>query len=108
MLIWLANGITAKVMKAGITHEAVVQRLLDSGFGNNFVAWQDDGEIASLRMADGVTQQYHVRIFADGEVRGHHELTPESHPLKHYKEEGMEPRQEYFRSVFGDMLEYVV
>ena len=76
--------------------ETLVQYLLGIGYGHNEVAWEDNGEVASLRLTDGFRFQYHIRIFDDGEVRGHYEYTPEAHPLKHYYEVDMEERRDYF------------
>lgn len=84
--------------------DAIVQKLVAQGYGNNFVAWHDAGEVASLRLPVDIDHQYHVRIFADNEVRGHYELTPEMHPWKHYREIGMEERPEYFKDLLGDMV----
>src|SRR5690242_9129247 len=44
------------------------------GFGNHFIAWVDNEELIGLRRLDGFERQYHLRIFADGEVRGHYEF----------------------------------
>src|ERR1043166_1702968 len=74
--------------------ENLVEYLTEKGYGHNAVAWQDTGEVASLRLPDGFRFQYHIRIFDDGEVRGHYEYTPEAHPLKHYYEVDMEERRD--------------
>ncbi|MCL4405033.1 hypothetical protein M1295_00415 [Patescibacteria group bacterium] len=66
------------------------------GFGNHFVAWEDDDEVIGLRKLDGFDYQYHIRVFNDGEVRGHYEYTPESHCLRHLRKIGHEPKPEYF------------
>lgn len=82
----------------------IVKRLIERGYGNNFIAWHDAGEIVSLRLPVDTDHQYHVRIFADNEVRGHYELVPEMHPWKHYREIGMEERRDYFRELLGDTI----
>ena len=74
------------------------------GFGNHFVAWHDDGEIASLRIVEDFSRQYHLRIFTDGEVRGHYEYTPECYPRRHMKKMGMEDRRAFFYDLLGDHL----
>lgn len=86
------------------TVESTVLFLIDKGYGNHFVAWEDDGEIVSLRYAENFTRQYHIRIFNDGEVRGHYEYTTECYPLKHYYEVGFEDRREYFLDLLGDKI----
>ena len=55
----------------GESIESFVEFLLDKGFGNHFVAFDDEGQVASLRYTPDFKHQYHVRIFKDGEVRGH-------------------------------------
>ncbi len=74
------------------------------GFGNHFIAWVDEGELIGLRRLEGFRYQYHLRIFKDGEVRGHYEFTPECHPIRHLKERGMEPRREEFLDFLGDWI----
>jgi hypothetical protein len=73
-------------------------------FGNHFIAWDDEGQVASLRRLEDFRWQYHLRIFEDGEVRGHYELTPESHPFKHYGKNGQVPRREQFEEFLGDWV----
>jgi hypothetical protein len=80
----------------GETVEGVVNYLLQKGYGNHFIAWNDDGQVVSLRHVESFERQYHIRIFEDGEVRGHYEYTPEARPILHVKEIGMEPRFDEF------------
>ncbi|MDE2038254.1 MAG: hypothetical protein KGI69_03480 [Patescibacteria group bacterium] len=88
----------------GVSPQALADRLIAQGFGNHFVAWEDAGELVSLRKPDGFSHQYHIRIFDDGEVRGHYEYTTEYSPLMHYKAVRQEPRTEEFRAFLGDMV----
>lgn len=74
------------------------------GFGNHFIAWEDDDEVISLRRPDGFERQYHLRIFRDGEVRGHYELTPECHPIHHLQKYVFEPRRKEFLIFCGDWI----
>ena len=83
------------------TVKGFLKHLEGQGFGNHFVAWSDDGQIASLRRLDGFERQYHLRIFKDGEVRGHYEFTPEGHPFLHFTERGEEERREEFLAFLG-------
>lgn len=76
-------------------------------FGNHFIAWKDEGEAVSVRRLDGFERQYHLRVHHDGEVRGHYEYTPESHPLLHLREVSMEPRREDFLAWVGDWVTLV-
>ena len=85
--------------------ESVVRHLTTKGFGNHFVAWEDDGEVVSLRYSDDFATQYHVRVFEDGEVRAHYEYTPECYPIKHYYQMGcFEPRREFFLELLGNKI----
>lgn len=85
--------------------ENVVRHLTTKGYGNHFVAWEDDGEVVSLRYTENFATQYHLRIFEDGEVRGHFEHTPECHPIKHYySRDCFEPKREHFLGILGDKI----
>jgi hypothetical protein len=88
----------------GRTIEELTNHLISKGFGNHFVAWKDEGEVVGLRSVDDFYYQYHIRIFEDGEVRGHYEFTPESYPIAHMKEIGQEARTAFFLSVLGDWI----
>lgn len=85
-------------IKSFITH------LIDIGYGNHFVAWHDDDELISVRMTDGFTHQYHLRVFSDGAVHGHYEYTPEAHPLLHLDQINFEHRREFFLKQFGELI----
>jgi hypothetical protein len=85
---------------AGVSLKAFVDHLVSQGFANHFVAWKDNDELVSLRRVENFTHQYHIRIFSDGEVRGHYEFTPECYPLAHLKGVGQEPRHEEFAKIF--------
>lgn len=73
-------------------------------FGNHFVAWNDAGQVVSLRRVVGFEFQYHIRIFADGEVRGHYEYTPEYTPIGHMQEKVFEQRREDFLNFLEDRI----
>ncbi len=66
------------------------------GFGNHFVAWPDDGQVLSWRKLADFNDQYHLRVFRDGEIRGHYEYTPEAHPLAHFDEKDEQFKKEDF------------
>ena len=78
--------------------------LVEQGFGNHFVAWKDAGELVSLRRTIGFERQYHIRIFKDGEVRGHYEFTPECHPFLHMVRVGFEDRTDEFRTLVKEWI----
>ncbi len=78
--------------------------LVQKGFKNHFVAWKDSDELVSLRYLEDFYFQYHIRVFKDGEVRGHYEYTPEYRPLSHLLEIGMEDRRDEFFSFLGNRI----
>lgn len=89
---WLAPGKTLEDFK---------RHLLGQGFGNHFVAWIDKDQALSWRKLDGFDYQYHLRVYTDGEIRGHYEYTPESRPVDHFREVGEESRREEFLKFLG-------
>lgn len=82
--------------------EEFVAILVKNGFAYHRVAWEDDGEVVSLRKVNDFVFQYHLRVFEDREVRGHYEYTPECYPLWHLWDVGREHRREEFLRVIGD------
>jgi len=78
--------------------------LSEKGFTINRIAWVDDDEILSVRFLESFEYQYHLRLFKDNEVRGHHELTPEFSPLGHLKGLGAVARTEKFLEFIGECL----
>ncbi len=88
----------------GRTVEGLLKHLEKQEFGNHFIAWEDDDQVASLRRLESFIWQYHLRIFKDGEVRGHYELTPEAHPFHHYHKRGQCARKEDFSKFLGDWV----
>jgi hypothetical protein len=83
----------------GETLESIIECLVDAGYGNHFIAWKDDGELASLRKLVGFEYQYHIRIFADGEIRGHYEYTPEYKPILHWRAVNQRDCSDVFRTI---------
>lgn len=81
------------------TKETFVKFMESHGFQDHFIAWVDEDEVMSLRKLDGKKHQYHVRLFKDGEIRGHYEFSPEGNLLKHFFEIGMEERREQFMAI---------
>lgn len=78
--------------------------LFANGYEDAILAWKDTGEILNMRLIDKEIYQYHLRVFENGEIRGHYEYSPESHPLKHVSAIFFENRNEYFEQLFGDFL----
>jgi hypothetical protein len=93
---WLAPGKTLEELEKHLHTEW--------GFGNHFVAWKDNGQVLSWRKLEDFDNQYHLRVFKDGEIRGHHEFTPESKPLEHFVEINEESRIEEFKKFLGDYI----
>jgi hypothetical protein len=88
----------------GKNAEDFLEYLHSRGFFNHFIAWKDDNQIVSVRKLEDFKRQYHLRVFSDGEVRGHYEYTPEAHPAWHLKEVGFEQRREEFLEFVGDWV----
>lgn len=80
----------------GVTPRALIEHLVSKGYGRHMVALVDRGEVISLRHSPTFKHQYHIRLFDDGEVRGHHEYSVEAHPFWHDKEIGFENHHDYF------------
>jgi hypothetical protein len=93
---WLAPGRTLEGMKRHL-HEKW-------SFGNHFIAWSDTSQVLSWRKLVGFQEQYHLRVFSDGEIRGHFEFTPEAHPLDHFDEKGEKERNADFLKFLGDFV----
>lgn len=75
------------------------------GFEENFPAWIDDDEVFGLRYRENIYKQYHLRVYSDGEIRGHYEYAPECYPLHHIREIDMEFRRYKFVEFLSEWLE---
>src|SRR3989338_9102274 len=54
---------------SGKTLEGLKKHLSDKwGFSNHFIAWTDTDQILSWRKRVNFNEQYHLRVFKDGEV----------------------------------------
>lgn len=91
-------------LRAGKTPQNLLDHLALQGFTKNSLAWIDQGEVFSARCLLSLYHQYHIRLFDDGEIRGHYEWTPEAHPFDHLMEQGFEERREEFLEILGDMV----
>ena len=78
--------------------------LTEKGFEHAILAWQDPGEVLSMRRVKDRIFQYHIRLFIDGEIRAHYEYSPEAHTFKHFFEHHFEPETEFFLNLFGEYL----
>lgn len=93
---WLAPGKTLEDLEKHL-HE-------NWGFGNHFVAWEDNGQVLSWRKLESFEKQWHLRVFKDGEIRGHYEWTPEDKPVEHFVEIGEEERKEDFEKFLDGFI----
>jgi len=84
--------------------ENLVEFLLKKDFEFGIIAYKDPGEILGMRRLDTPLYQYHVRLFEDGEIRGHYEYTPEARPISHALEIGFESRDNFFKEILGEYL----
>jgi hypothetical protein len=93
-------------LRQGITTKEVISHLKQNGFFFNRIAYPDPGQILSMRRLDDAHPcfQYHLRLFVDGELRGHYEYTPEDRPLAHMNEDVREARTEEFLKVVASLL----
>src|ERR1051326_4795665 len=88
----------------GYTPAQLEKFLTDEGFEPSILAWRDRGEVLSMRKVDRDLFQYHIRLFSDGELRGHYEYSSEGNPWAHVTEKCFEPRREYFERLLGPFL----
>lgn len=93
-------------IQKGVGLEEIQQHLARNGFFLERVAYPDPGQTLSMRRLsdEHPDRQYHLRVFSDGEVRGHYEYTPEDHPIQHLNEALFEKREEDFKGFLGKLL----
>ena len=78
--------------------ESLANHLHSSGWTEQPIAWLDPGETHSLSKRHMEVWQYHLRIFHDGEVRGHLEYAPEEYSWRHFFEINIQNRNTEFHS----------
>tara|TARA_B100000508_G_scaffold60333_1_gene47280 strand:+ start:321938 stop:322354 length:417 start_codon:yes stop_codon:yes gene_type:complete len=85
-------------LRENLSFDEVHKLLRKEGFYTNRIAFIDPGQVLSMRRLDEEKPdwQYHIRIFEDGEIRGHYEKTPEDHPFEHLNNVGFENRANMF------------
>lgn len=93
---WLAQEKTLEDLKNHL-HEKW-------GFGNHFIAWVDEDQVLSWRKLTDFQDQYHLRVYKDGEICGHFEFTPEAHPLEHLEEKGEKEMKKDFLEFLGEFV----
>ncbi|HEY9584525.1 MAG TPA: UDP-N-acetylmuramate dehydrogenase [Candidatus Paceibacterota bacterium] len=92
-------------LRAGRTAESLLQHLYSRGYSKAYMAWKDPGEIFSVRKIVREKFQYHVRLFRDGELKGHYEYTAEAKPLDHLNEKIFLNTNDYFENLLHEFLE---
>lgn len=92
---WLGQGLNRRHLEGFLAKH---------NFKKHAIAWVDEGEVLGLRRLETFRYQYHLRVFADGEVRGHFEVAPEYKPIHHLKEKGMEHRREVFLTFLQGLI----
>jgi len=93
---WLAPGKTLEELKEHLHNKW--------GFGNHFVAWTDTDQVLSWRKLANFQDQWHLRVYKDGEICGHYEFTPEAHPIEHLEEKGEREANADFLKFLGDFV----
>jgi hypothetical protein len=91
-------------LSKGYSKKDLRKLLVKNGFEDVILTWRDPGEVLGMRKVDKGVFQYHVRLFDDGEIRGHYEYSSEGHAWNHAIEKGFEPRQKYFEKLLGRLL----
>ncbi len=86
------------------TPEDFSKHLRSKGYSKAFMAWIDPGEVLSLRKIVHKKFQYHIRLFRDGEIRGHYEYTPEGNPIGHLYETIFQNPKDYFHHLLHVFL----
>jgi hypothetical protein len=77
------------------------------GFGNHFISRIENGQVLSWRKLVPPNKQYHIRVFTDGEIRGHFEPTPESGVLAHLARHAIKESHTDFTKFLADFVVYV-
>jgi hypothetical protein len=85
------------------SEDAIEKHLHEIGFEPNKLAWCEPGEVLSLRKVDGHKFQWHIRVFEDGEVRGHYETAPEGNVIKHFTGDTQDD-SDFLKSLLGDYI----
>jgi hypothetical protein len=93
---WLAEGKTLVELREYLHREW--------GFGGNFSTHTDSGEVLNWRKLLENGQQYHLRVYEDGEIRGHIEMSPEKNAISNFTKGGQSESREEFIKFLGDFV----
>lgn len=91
-------------LKTGLSRSDLRAILIKAGFEDDYLGWVDPSEILNMRKIINFVYQYHVRLFPDGEIRGHYEFSTESHPFKHLYEVGMTDGFDYLKPLLVEVM----
>lgn len=92
-------------IRKDLTLNALEKELKKLGFIRYYVAWIDQGEVLGVRKSVAFEKQYHLRIFDNGEIRGHFELTPEYRAFRHFFDIGKTANTVDFVKMIGHLIE---
>ncbi len=87
------------------TSDNLKAHLKANGFETAVLAWKDTDEVLSMRKVNEHAFQWHIRLYTDGEIRGHYEYSSEGNPLGHVLGKLFKPEKEFFGALLGDFLE---
>ena len=90
------------ITKKGGSKKKLEDYLIKKGYEWSCFSWIDDDETLSMRKVVKSKYQYHIRLFSDGEIRGHYEYAPDRYPCKHLLESCFEPKKAYFSKLLKD------
>lgn len=82
------------IMKASKSVDEIEAALIGLYYSPDYTSYGDNGQVTSMRklyVADGIWRQDHVRVFNNGEIKGHNELAPEEDAYAHI--EGISTRE---------------
>lgn len=79
--------VLTKIDPRTLTKEEFAKRLITIGYQFNYFSFQDKDELINLRKLyispKYQIRQYHIRLYADGEIRAHDELSYEEDAIGH-------------------------
>jgi UDP-N-acetylmuramate dehydrogenase len=85
--------------------EDLIKYLREGGYAKAYMAWKEPGEVLSLRRIARCKFQYHLRLFENGEIRGHYEYAPEASPVGHLRRAVFTDPKDYFEHLLCEFLE---
>ncbi len=91
---WLAEGKGLEDLRIYLHREW--------GFGGNFDSFIEKSEVLNWRKLTEDGKQYHLRVYEDGEIRGHLEMSPEKNKISYALGGGKSDAREEFLKFLGD------